>query len=124
MQPGEVFPGVFRVDLCYYLANARALFENGNGLFHGDPFSRSFTSPRIYSHLELVIIERERDPRRSLGARATTQSVSSPARSLTQDSKGRLLAGKPPGVALRSAPASLRARLAFYSSRFTWRSRA
>ena len=51
---GDYYTGIHRPNLIFYLANARELFENGNGLFYGNPFSASSFSPRIFSHLELV----------------------------------------------------------------------
>jgi hypothetical protein len=53
--PGQHYLDVFRSDLFYYLANARELFENGNGVFYSDPFSASFSGPRVFSHLGLLI---------------------------------------------------------------------
>jgi hypothetical protein len=56
LEPGERFTGYFRQDFIYYSANAREVFENGNGLTYGYPFSASFTSPRVYSHLQLLLL--------------------------------------------------------------------
>lgn len=56
LRPGERFTGYYRQDFIYYSANAREVFENGNGVTYGYPFSASFTSPRIYSHLQLVLL--------------------------------------------------------------------
>jgi hypothetical protein len=53
LAPGEVYSGVFRYDLFYYLAHAREVVENGNGLFYATPFSASFDGPLVYSHLQL-----------------------------------------------------------------------
>ena len=55
LESDQHYLGVFRWDMFYYLANARELFENGNGLFYSDPFSSSFSGPRVFSHLELLI---------------------------------------------------------------------
>jgi hypothetical protein len=54
--PGEKFTGYLRHDLLYYSANAREVFENGNGLLYGDPFSASFETPRVFSHLQLLML--------------------------------------------------------------------
>jgi len=56
LRPGELFTGYYRQDFIYYSANAREVFENGNGFSYGHPFSASFTSPRIYSHLQLLLL--------------------------------------------------------------------
>jgi hypothetical protein len=56
LAPGERFTGYFREDLLYYSANAREVFENGNGLVYGDPFSASFDTPRVFSHLQLLLL--------------------------------------------------------------------
>ena len=53
--PGERLTGFFRPDLIYYSANARQIFETGNGILYSDPYSASFSSPVIYSHLQLVL---------------------------------------------------------------------
>jgi hypothetical protein len=54
--PGEKFSGYLRHDLLYYSANAREVFESGNGLLYGDPFSASFETPRVFSHLQLLML--------------------------------------------------------------------
>lgn len=56
LEPGEVFTGFERWDMLYYAANAREVFENGNGLFYALPLSSSPDSPRVYTHLELVLM--------------------------------------------------------------------
>lgn len=56
LAPGEKFTGYLRHDLFYYSANAREVFENGNGLLYGDPYSASFETPRVFSHLQLLIL--------------------------------------------------------------------
>ena len=56
LEPGEVFTGYYRQDFVYYSGNARAVVENGNGLFYGDPASSSLTTPRVHSHLQLLLL--------------------------------------------------------------------
>ena len=53
---GLVFVGYARSDLMLYSAHARELFENGNGLFEGNPYSISDRSPRVYSQLLQVVL--------------------------------------------------------------------
>ena len=42
--------GFFHYDHPYYLANGRAIFSRGNGLFYPNPYDPSVDSPAIYFH--------------------------------------------------------------------------
>ena len=51
-----IYTGFIQYDLPYYCANARELFENGNGLFYANPFSSDPQSPRFFSHLFILLV--------------------------------------------------------------------
>ena len=42
--------GLFHYELPYYVANGRAVFERGNGVFYPNPFDPSADAPVIYAH--------------------------------------------------------------------------
>ena len=42
--------GFFHYELPYYVANGRAAFERGNGLFYPNPYDSSADAPQIYAH--------------------------------------------------------------------------
>jgi len=56
LEAGERFTGYHRQDFIYYSSNAREVFDNGNGLLYGYPFSASASAPRVYSHLQLLVL--------------------------------------------------------------------
>jgi hypothetical protein len=53
-RPGEG-TGFIQYDQAYYLANARAVFERGNGFAYPNPFDPNPASPTIYFHWLMVV---------------------------------------------------------------------
>lgn len=51
--PGEVWLGWTFYDIPSYYANAREVFENGNGIFYANPYSIEKNSPRIFTNLQI-----------------------------------------------------------------------
>lgn len=63
--------GFLQYDVPYYLANAREVFERGNGLTYPNPYDPASDSPAIYFHWSFVLLgyavsELELDPSRVL----------------------------------------------------------
>ena len=56
LEPGQIFTGFWRADMMYYCSGIREFLDNGNGFVYGHPFSNTFTSPRIYSYLQHLIL--------------------------------------------------------------------
>lgn len=54
--PGYVYNWELQADQYYYAANAREIFERGNGFAYANAFDSSDNSPIIYSHLFSLII--------------------------------------------------------------------
>lgn len=52
----EVWLGWTYYDIPSYYANAREVFENGNGLFYANPYSMEPNSPRIFTNLQITIM--------------------------------------------------------------------
>ncbi|MCP4786931.1 MAG: hypothetical protein GY878_25640 [Fuerstiella sp.] len=46
----ETATGFFHYELPYYVANGRAAFERGNGIFYPNPYDPALESPAIYAH--------------------------------------------------------------------------
>jgi hypothetical protein len=46
----ETATGFFHYELPYYVANGRAAFERGNGIFYPNPYDPASESPVIYAH--------------------------------------------------------------------------
>ncbi len=46
----ETATGFFNYELPYYVANGRAAFERGNGIFYPNPYDPALESPAIYAH--------------------------------------------------------------------------
>lgn len=46
----ETATGFFHYELPYYVANGRAAFERGNGIFYPNPYDPALDSPAIYAH--------------------------------------------------------------------------
>lgn len=52
--PGSVATYWTTYDIPSYYANAREVFEGGNGLLYANPYAFDAQAPRIYSHLQLL----------------------------------------------------------------------
>lgn len=55
MPPGHVWRGWSYYDIPSYYANAREVFENGNGIFYANPYSLEPDSPHIYTNLQIML---------------------------------------------------------------------